>query len=287
MKYIKILFFLIVFSICFIVENTIAQCQYDITLFENCKKQKGLIVSSDSLKQVFFVEKDGFYIPSTHLDSSWENEWSYIVLNDKGKLKKAVVYVFDTDYCKTVICYFDDEGYLLHLIYKEEELDYGVSGYMYVNKNNTILSDWNIRKESDNSLQTLTFCNGHIPDEISQIKLSYFKQTDDILNKMSFSGEILSKCKHINIQPPKEKDKVFINANNVIVRKHACKKSELLTKMNAGIRVLVMEVGEKENIDNLGVHYWYKVMYNSEGDMGYIFGAFLELVEKEINRNIN
>ncbi len=105
------------------------------------------------------------------------------------------------------------------------------------------------------------------------------------LSKLKFLGNFTFKT-------PKKNNRVYVNHNNVVLRSGSSvrtKKLSLLYALQGSLKILA--VGKKETIKGFGTHHWYQVDYsgyqtldqNIKGRSGWVFGAFLEPVEHEVN----
>jgi len=87
-------------------------------------------------------------------------------------------------------------------------------------------------------------------------------------------------CKKVVFSKPSKHQTTFTNSNNVNIRERANTSSKVITSLHIGRKLEILDVLHEETVKNLGNYNWYKIKVNQIE--GYIFGAFLEPIEKEI-----
>lgn len=210
-----------------------------------------------------------------------DNYYAYLTVDADNKIVKYFSYDGDPDYCKCIISHYDEKGQLTSLIYRLEDFDKGLYGTISVKEPDKIQCSMIVRKEDPPSLDTIVAACHHFPDSAGQLPIKCFVHTDSILKHLTPHNIPLSAGIPVTIVSPDKGDKTYTNANRTVVYEQPSTDSNVIMELLAGYPVMITGIAGKEKIWN-EEHNWYEVLFDYGKNNGYIFGAFLEPVEREI-----
>jgi uncharacterized protein YgiM (DUF1202 family) len=111
--------------------------------------------------------------------------------------------------------------------------------------------------------------------------LSKYSHVDSLASFFFFfTLQTPTNCKKVQFSIPSINQITFINNDNVNLREDAKTSSKVIRTMTYGDTVKILEVLHEETVKNVGTYNWYKVEIIQR--TGYVFGAYLEPVEKEV-----
>lgn len=267
---------------------------------EECiKKVKS--INSICLKKVLIGlnEEDvyGLYSDYKFDDSLMTNA---LYLDSLNQIRKHIYYSYAETCETTIICYYDTGGELIFMIYNDyywdvnnppsnTEVPTRLTGYIFADKNATIKQEWKLIKKYDyNTL--IKYYNSLDQQSISvkarRINLKKYETTDELLSSYQLKSSNLGIAQIFKVVIFDGKKGVsFVNRNDVLVRTGPNKEypvNEELNRVDLG-KVLLIESTNKEikkdKIDRCG---WSEIIDPFTGVKGYIYGAFLEPVERVI-----
>ena len=255
------------------------------SLIENCKKEvqqiNKLTLERTIVRYPSAFEDDKVQFPS-YQDVS--ESMSYIYKDNNGNIRKFLTMFNHVELSGYTVHYFDAIGKIVYShIYSRSYMTPHFYGYRYMYEGKQVFCDMDVYDEDKDSWERITYNWG-------EILSSYYNSFDKILH----ADSILSFCESsYNVQdifiadltdkicfvPPAKGTKTIINAKRVNIReKDTVNSSSILTPLFGEI-VEILEKGKEENIAPYGMHNWYKVVVNDK--TGYIYGAFLEPIERE------
>jgi uncharacterized protein YgiM (DUF1202 family) len=202
------------------------------------------------------------------------------------------MFVSSTNYPESsseVIAYYNKEGELMHIsFYRHEPEGYSYQGIAYKTQCevDSIYYKYNIQYEMMGEFEKRD-------EERYDNHYSLIIEEWDILKMYSHTGNLQSyfkikslippeECKKVQFRMPQKNEITYVNKDKVNVREQRNTSSKVISILDIGARVKILDILQEESIKGLGTYNWYKVEINNI--TGYIFGAFLEPVEKEVKK---
>ena len=281
-KYLAIYLFLITCIIEIKGQSYLQSCKDEVKSINSMKLSKAYLV--------FGREEQKFVI--NNLSSISKSIYHYsdtLYYDDKGKIRK-IVSNYSEGGTKGDIYYFDAGGYLrfrLHYDYYEGD---AVTEELYMQKNEFLL--WKGETCDDNGGYPITvpffIKKGKIPREIKGIPFAHIAHLDSLKKQYNNDLKMPEDCLQVGFSIPEVGSSTFVNAINAEIRTSANSKSTVIDTLKMGTDVLILERTKDENMKGIGSYPWYKIEYTIDfGNTiktGYIFGAFLEPIEKEVRK---
>jgi len=220
----------------------------------------------------------------TSADPEYYDGKSYFYFDSNGNLRKHIETVSYPESLSTKIAYYNIEGELMYILFgsfdAEGDSYQGIAYKAHCGEyNDSIVFKYNVQYEfgvdfENRSTQGISSKYPAIIGSYSHIdSLKLFLSIEEL--------QLPTNCKKVQFDKQISKNETaFINSFNINLREQPNTSSKIIRTMTVGERVNILGVFHQENINNLGNYNWYKIdIYGIEG---YIFGAFLETVEKTI-----
>ena len=283
----KQIYFTVLTIIFFLSQSLFAQ---DIeSTIEDCKKEVHQINNLTLERAVLRYTKnfEGDYAKFPCFKNVDENI-SYIYKDNKGNIRKFLTMRNHPEWLGYDVHYFDTMGNVVYsYIYNLTSMSPQFYGYRYMSGGKQIFCDMDVYNEEQDvwerimyngGEQLYTYCNSfdnilHTDSIMFFCKLLYNVQ--DIFNTDIFTEKV---C----FVSPEKGAKTIINARGVNIREKSNTNSRSILVPLFGEIVEILEKVREENIEPFGKSNWFKVSINNK--TGYIFGAFLEPIEKEVRK---
>jgi len=238
------------------------------------------------------------------VDSQNTEEGVILVASNPKGLDGATCYYFDRDEnlrkfvswrdypesSSAVIAYYSEEGALMYIIFGDWQPEgYSYQGIAYKTYcgefSDSIEFKYKVQYDfmTDFENSSIQGNSNKYPSVIGEWHLSHYTHIDSLRTYLQIETlQPPPNCKTVQFDKPAKNQITFTNGYNINLREAANISSKVITTIDIGERVKIVDVLQEESIKNLGNHNWYKIEKN--GVDGYIFGAFLEPVEKEIKQ---
>jgi hypothetical protein len=256
------------------------------SIIENCKKEvnqiNNLTFEKTVLQYATVSKNDDISFPSYR---DVNENMSYIYKDNEEKIRKFLTMWNHVEWSGYEVHYFDTTGNVVcSYIYNRTCMSSHSFGYRYMSDGKQIFCDMDVYDEYKDFSERITYSEG-------EILLTYCRGFDAILH----TDSIMPFCKflrYLNISGtdfptekvrfvyPEKGAKTIINARGVNIREKSNTNSSAILVPRFGEIVEILKKGREENIDPFGKNNWFKVKVNNK--IGYIFGAFLEPIEKII-----
>jgi len=226
----------------------------------------------------------------------------FAVYKDTQENIRKIIYTnYDYGY-KVLIGYYDTSGQLIRAVFnvrddiesfwgyewaEQGELFFSNRAYIKYDPDFVEMEDVRTFEEEIRapSIETVYAYEGkmlHFGDH----SLALFAHVNDIKSCYNISA-FPAGCATVVFSYEVPSGKTVVGSNAVRIRDAAHVKSKVVETLYAGDDIAIIAQGKRETIAPWGEFYWYKVNYrnferNSPASSGYIFGAFIEPVEKEI-----
>ena len=213
-------------------------------------------------------------------------------IDDEGNLRKFVQRIEYPGSLLETIAYYSEEGELMYIRFCNNDTEgYSYQGIAYKISRDY---DWGDTIEYRYNVQysmMADFDNYSIQGKSSKYPaitcewnlLAKYTHVDSLASYLlNFQIKIQQptfKCKKVQFSKPSKNQKTYINNDNVNLREGAKTSTKVIRTMGSGEIVKILEVLQEETVKNVGTFNWYKIEVNQT--TGYIFGAYLESVEKE------
>ena len=209
-----------------------------------------------------------------------------IYQDSHGNIRKVIFtdYQYGYDVC---IFYYDTSGVLIYAVLGLEAEEESWNGYQYSDKSGVVL--FNI-KHIDNSgfretplIKDIYKYSGQVLN-IGAWNLDRFRSVDKFKSYYKI-GNFPAGCSKVTFTYEVDSGKTVIKENNASIRTAEGLNSSITKKLNAGRDITIISKGKKEYLSPWGDFFWYKIKYERffiNDQIGYVFGAFLEPVEKII-----
>jgi len=205
-----------------------------------------------------------------------------------GNLRKIISWSEYPESIGVIIAYYNDENELMYLIFSDFQPEgYSCQGIAYkkhrgkysdnivlkykVQNKEMVIENIYVQKNAD-----------EYPVKIGDLWLSQYFHVDSLKSyKRIETLQPPPNCKKVQFVKPTNNQMTFTNSHNINLRKEPNVLSKVIRIMEIGNIVRISDVLQEETIKGIGTYHWYKIEFNQIE--GYIFGAFLEPVEEEIN----
>jgi hypothetical protein len=209
--------------------------------------------------------------------------------DEEGNLRKHVSISDYPDSTSEMIACYSEDGELMYVrFYNFQPEGYSYQGIAY----KTFRDDWGDTIEFRYSVQNSNmtdFENYSVQGKSNKYPaitcewnvLSKYTHVDSLASYLRI--ETLQPppgCKKVQFCTPSKNQTTNINNDNVNLRESAKTSSKVIRTMRTGEKVKILEVLQEETVRNVGTYHWYKIEVYQQ--TGYVFGAYLEPVEKEV-----
>ena len=217
-----------------------------------------------------------------HIDGGF-----YCYFDNDSNLRKLISWIDYPESSSVKIAYYSEEGELMYILFSEFETEgYSYQGIAYKTHcgeyRDSIDFKYNVQYEFESDFENISTqgTSSKYPSVIGEWELSNYTHIDSL--KLHFNNELKlpPNCKRVQFDKPSSNQLTFTNSHNINLRETANISSKVITTINIGEKVKIIEKGKEENIYPFGKHNWFKV--NVYSKTGYIFGTFLEPVEKTL-----
>jgi len=215
--------------------------------------------------------------------------FSACYFDEEGNLRKFVQRIEYPESLLETIAYYSEEGELMYIRFCNNDTE----GYSYQGMAYKISRDYDwgdtieYRYKVQNRMMA-DFDNYSIQGKSNKYpaitcqwnELAKYTHVDSLAS--FFRVKILQppdNCKKVQFSKPSKNQITYINNDNVNLREGAKTSTKVIRTMGSGEIVKILEVLQEETVKNVGTFNWYKIEVNQT--TGYIFGAYLEPVEKE------
>ncbi|MCL2681950.1 MAG: SH3 domain-containing protein [Bacteroidales bacterium] len=222
--------------------------------------------------------------------NGYTTEGYYCYFDGNSILRKLIFWSEYPESSYTRIAYYSEIGELMYILfshfdtegYSSQGIAYKMCGGEY---RDSVAFRYNAQYEFGvdfKNTETQGAANKY-PSVIGDWRLSNYIHIDSLkwyLEIEEIPLQPLPNCKKVRFDKPSSNQTTYTNSLNINLREQPNTSSKIIGTMTIGERVKILDVLHQENINNSGNHNWYKIDRN--GMVGYIFGAFLEPVEKVI-----
>jgi len=230
----------------------------------------------------------------------WTNSERELFPDDKGSIDGGFYCYFDSDNnlrkiiswseypesSSAIIAYYNEEGELMYIIFSEFQPEgYSYQGIAYKTHSGEFSDSidfkykvqYNDMADFENS--NVQGISNKYPSIIGEWRLSNYIHIDCLKSYLQIETlQPPPNCKKIQFNKQLSKNHTsFTNSHNVNLREQPNTSSKVITTIDIGSRVIILDVLQEELIENTGNYNWYRI--DNYGIEGYIFGAFLEPVE--------
>lgn len=262
-------------------------CSREIeSIIENCKKEveeiNSLTFERTIIKYPTVSQADDAKFPCYR---NIDENMSYVYKDDEGRIRKFLTMLNHVEFSGYNVHYFDTTGEVVYsYIYYQTYMSPHFYGYRYMSEGKQIFCDMDVYDEDKDTWERVNYSN-------RETLLTYCSSFDHILHADSvapfckslyFKDDFLSEniTEQVRFTAPEKGTKTIINNREAYILEKDKMNSEIILKPLFGEIVEILEKGKEKRIKPFGKHNWYKVSVNDK--QGYIFGAFLEPVEKTI-----
>jgi hypothetical protein len=267
----------------------------------NLYSQKEGIIEKESINNMELYKA---YIQSakmgrilSSIDPQYMDGAECLYFDSEGYLKKYISWFDYPESHSTTIAYYNESGELMYIIFSNDQPEgYSYQGIAYkmvtgeyfgeyfdIN-NDSIEFKYKVRFDDMANFENSTVqgSSNNYPSIICDWNLlAQYTSVDDLETFLKIDKlKPPPNCKKVQFVKPSKGQETFTNSLDINVRDLANTSSKVITKIDCGDKVKILEILPEENIVNIGNHHWYKIAYYNK--VGYIFGAFLEPVEIEI-----
>lgn len=270
-------------------DSSLQQCKAKIDKINNLDLYKGCVMYNTSDNSHFVVT------PSNKDIEYEENVYSSdicVYYDSAGRIRKyeSIHKSMYIDATVVDVMYFDaNESLCYRLFYNEGEGD-GLKGKMYANGSSILLFEGSVYSSNHGIDKWIDF------SYTTTLLPSYFYiynfkigNINDLKSHLNSDLSMPQNCPKVRFCIPHIGDTTIISGNDVYIRYEPTINGSVMGKSNVGDLAQILVVGSKETIEGLGCHHWFKIRWEFENQEcenvkveGYIFGAFLEPVEKVI-----
>jgi len=254
---------------------------------QNCGIAEKEIINGMELYKVYSQNtKEGIRLTADNVENL-DGSTCYYFDND-GNVRKFISWFEYPESSHVIIAYYNEEGKLMYILFSEfqpEGYSYqGVAHKTYCGEfRDSIDSKYKVQYNMmiDFESSNVQGTSSKYPSVIGEWRLSNYTHIDSLKSYLQIETlQLPPDCKKVQFNKPSKRQTTFTNNYNINLREAANLSSKVITTIDIGERITVLDVLQEESIKNTGNYNWYKIKKN---DMeGYVFGAFLEPVEKEI-----
>ena len=214
-----------------------------------------------------------------------------IYKDDQGSIRKIIYTNYEYGY-DVLICYYDTFGQLIRTVFNFKNETESFWGYQFADQGGLFFSN----------IAYIKYDHDYEEEEIRGplVKIEYeyegkilhfgdytLERFTRVTNFMSYYNidNFPSECATVTFSLDVKSGKTIVGSNNVRIRDAAHLQSNIVETLYAGDDITILAQDKLQNIATWGEFYWYKVTYQNffiDDHTGYIFGAFIEPVEKEI-----
>ncbi len=190
----------------------------------------------------------------------------------------------------SIIGYYNTKGELMYVLFNMSQPEgYSCQGLAYKTYSDefgdSITFNYNLQyvySADYKNLHTQGYSNKY-PSTIGEWNLSNYTHVDSLkLYSKIDVLQALPDSKKVKFFKPSKNQISFINGHEVNLKEQSNTSSKVIRTMNIGEKVTISNVLQEDLIENIGHYNWYKVKNNHT--IGFVFGAFLEPVEKEVEK---
>ena len=222
------------------------------------------------------------------IDKGYIDGGFYCYFDNDSNLRKLISWIDYPESSSVKIAYYSEEGELMYILFSEFQSEgYSYQGIAYKTYSgeyrDSIAFKYDVQYEFgvDFENSNIQGTSSKYPSVTGGWKLSNYTHIDSL--KLYLKIETLQpppNSKKVQFVKPQINQTTFTNNFNINLREQPNISSKIIRTMTVGERVKILEKGKEENIDPFGKHNWFKV--NVYSKTGYIFGTFLEPVEKAL-----
>jgi hypothetical protein len=225
-------------------------------------------------------------------DPQYEDGSTCCYFDENDNLRKFVQRIDYSDSSLETIAYYSEEGELMYISfsdYQPEGLSYQGVAYK------TARDEWSdtieFRYKVQYSMLPDLFENYSIQGISNQYPaisrecnvLALYTNMENLAAYLHIETlQPPAKCKKVQFVKPSKNQITYINNDNVNLREGAKTSSKVILTMRSGVQVKILEVLQEETMRNVGTYNWYKIEVHQT--TGYVFGAYLEPVDKEVKQ---
>ena len=248
-----------------------------------------LMIVKNEIKQINSSKLEKYTIRNTQ-----DQESAFIYLDQNHKIRKYICKSSYPEGRQQLVQYYSENGNLVHMLYWTSWalLEHGIESFtsrgtfsfvdgILFKINNVSYYDFLDRRKkreiTQNIIPEKTYFS--FPSTISEL-CSTEKIDITKLPKNKFSG-------FCSFRAPLPKEITLISVNDVFFRKAPSTNSESFSSFETLDTIRIISVGETEQISIYGNNPWYQVWNNSKieyASKGYVYGAFVEPVEYQIDK---
>lgn len=226
----------------------------------------------------------------TSVDPKYVDGESCYYFDSDEHLRKIISWSEYPESSGVIIAYYDKEGELMYILFSDfqpegysyqglaykthRDYDWGDSIKFQYNLQYNMLSDFeNISVYGNSSKYPAITPEWNV--------LSKYTHVDSLA--LIYGIETFrqpANCKKVQFSKPVKNQIAFTNSHNINLREQPNTSSRIVRTMDIGLIVKILEVLPEETVRNVGTYNWYKIEVFQR--TGYVFGAFLETVEQEI-----
>jgi hypothetical protein len=209
--------------------------------------------------------------------------------DDEGNLRKFVQWSDYPESTSSRVAYYSEEGDLMYILFSDFQPEgYSYQGIAYKTVSDEFTDSIEFRYHVQYNMM-VDFENSYIQGKSSKYPtitcewntLSKYTHVDSLVSYLQIeTPQSPTNCKMVQFDKPSINQITFINNDNVNLRESAKTSSKVIRTMMCGENVKILEVLQEETVRNVGTYNWYKIEVIQM--TGYIFGAYLEPIEKEI-----
>jgi len=255
---------------------------------QNCGIEEKKTINNIILHKVWSQNtKEGMILISNNPKHADGEVCYYFDSNEN--LRKIISWSKYPESLGVIIAYYNEEGELMYLIFSDFQPEgYSCQGIAYKTYrgtyNDSIELNYKVQYEATDFENIYVQGNaGKYPIKIGDLWLSQYTHIDSL--KFYMKIETLQpppNCKKVQFYKPSKNQITFTNSHGINFREGANASSKIIRTMVPGEIVKILDVLQEETVKHVGTYNWYKVLVNNKEC--YIFGAFLEPVEKEVRK---
>jgi len=298
---ILIILFNIQLIFCILCQASVSENgKVDSILFKKCMDAVNEINTLTLTKAYLTFDPDNKWILSDNkrpnASDRFLDEFS-IYKDAQGNIRKIIYTNYEYGY-DVLICYYDTFGELIRAVFNFKDDTESFCGYQFADQGDLFYSNIAYIK--------------YDPDDVEEEILTFEKEIQGPRIEIEYEGQILhfgaytlerfthvtnfksyynidsfpSGCATVTFSLDVKSGKTIVGSNNVRIRDAAHLQSNIVETLYAGDDITILAQDKLQNIAPWGEFYWYQVRYQNffiDDHTGYIFGAFLEPVEKERN----
>lgn len=209
-----------------------------------------------------------------------------IYQDSHGNIRKVIFTDYQYEY-DVRIFYYDTSGILIYAVFDLGGGEDSWNGYQYSDKSGVVLSNIqhidNMEFREEPLIKDIYKYGGQVLN-IGTWDLDKFRSVDKFKSYYKIGG-FPAGCSKVTFTYEVDSGKTIINRNNVVIRAAEGSNSSIAKVVNAGRDITIISQGKKEYLSPWGDFFWYKIKYErffTNDQIGYVFGAFIEPIEKLI-----